>query len=40
MSNIFLLYESPCMASYLISIGTLSISRIVFEIFDLKIFRV
>ena len=39
-SNIFLLFESPYMTSYLTSIGTCSLSRTVLEIFDFKVFRV
>ena len=39
-SKIFSPFESPCMPSYLTSIGTFSLSRTVFEIFDFKVFRV
>ena len=39
-SKIFSLFESPCITSYLTSIDTFSLSRTVFEIFDLKVFRV
>ena len=39
-SNIFSLFGSPYMTSYLTSIDTFSLSRTVFEIFDFKIFRV
>ena len=39
-SKIFLPFESPYMPSYLTSIGTFSLSRTVFEIFDSKVFRV
>ena len=39
-SNIFILFESPYMTSYLIYMDTISLSRIVFEIFDFKVFRV
>ena len=39
-SKIFSLFESPYMTSFLISIGTCSLSRTVFEIFDFKGFRV
>ena len=39
-SNIFSLFESPYMTSYLTSIDIFSLSRTVFEIFDFKIFRV
>ena len=39
-SNISILFESPYMTSYLTSMDTISLSRIVFEIFDFKIFRV
>ena len=39
-SKIFLPFESPYMTSYLTSIGTCSLSRTVFEIFDFKVFRV
>ena len=39
-SKIFLPFESPYMPSYLTSIGTFSLSRTVFEIFDFKVFRV
>ena len=33
-------FETPYMTSYLTSIGTCSLSRTVFEIFDFKVFRV
>ena len=33
-------FERPYMTSYLTSIGTISLSRTVFEIFDFKVFRV
>ena len=39
-SKIFLPIESSYMPSYLTSIGTFSLSRTVFEIFDFKVFRV
>ena len=39
-SKIFPPFESPYMPSYLTSIGTFSLSRTVFEIFDFKVFRV
>ena len=39
-SNIFILFESPYMTSYLTSMDTISLSRTVFEIFDFKVFRV
>ena len=39
-SKIFSPFESPYMPSYLTSIGTFSLSRTVFEIFDFKVFRV
>ena len=39
-SKIFSPFESPYMTSYLTSIGTCSLSRTVFEIFDFKVFRV
>ena len=39
-SNIFMLFESPYMTSYLTSIDTFSLSRTVFEIFDFKVFKV
>ena len=39
-SNIFPPFESPYMPFYLTSIGTFSLSRTVFEIFDFKVFRV
>ena len=39
-SKIFSPFESPHMPSYLSSIGTFSLSRTVFEIFDFKVFRV
>ena len=39
-SNIFSLFESPYMNSYLTPIDTFSLSRTVFEIFDFKVFRV
>ena len=39
-SEIFLLFESPYMTSYLTSIDTFSLSRTVFEIFDFKFFKV
>ena len=39
-SKIFSSFESPYMLSYLTSIGTFSLSRTVFEIFDFKVFRV
>ena len=39
-SKIFSLIESPCMIPYLTYIDTFSLSRIVFEIFDFKVFRV
>ena len=39
-SKIFSPFESPYMPSYLTSIGTFSLSRTVFEIFDSKVFRV
>ena len=39
-SKNFIPFESPYMTSYLTSMGTISLSRTVFEIFDFKIFRV
>ena len=39
-SKIFSPFESPCMTSYLTSIDTFSLSSTVFEIIDLKVFRV
>ena len=39
-SKIFSPFESPYMPSYLTSIGTFSLSRTVFEIFDFKVFGV
>ena len=39
-SKIFSPFESPYMPPYLTSIGTFSLSRTVFEIFDFKVFRV
>ena len=39
-SKIFSPFESPYMPSYLTSIGTFSLSRTVFEIFDFNVFRV
>ena len=39
-SKIFSPFQSPYMPSYLTSIGTFSLSRTVFEIFDFKVFRV
>ena len=39
-SNIFSPFESPYMTSYLTPIDTFSLYRTVFEIFDIKIFRV
>ena len=39
-SKKFILFEMPYMTSYLTSMDTISLSRTVFEIFDLKIFRV
>ena len=39
-SNIFSPFESSYMPSYLTSIGTFSLSRTVFEIFDFEVFRV
>ena len=39
-SKIFILFESPYMTSYLISMDTISLSRTVLEIFDFEIFRV
>ena len=39
-SNIFSPFESPYMTSYLTPIDTFSLSRTVFEIFDIKVFRV
>ena len=39
-SKIFSLFESPYMTSYLTSIDIFSLSRTVFEIFDLEVFRV
>ena len=39
-SKIFILFERPYMTSYLTSMGTISLSRTVFEIFDFKVFRV
>ena len=39
-SKIFSPFESPYMTSYLISIDTFSLSGTVFEIFDVKVFRV
>ena len=38
--KIFMPFESSYMTSYLTSIDTFSLSRIVFEIFDFKVFRV
>ena len=40
MPKIFSPYESPYMISYLTSIDTFSLSRTVFEIFDLKVLRI
>ena len=39
-SKKFILFESPCMTSYLTSIDNISLSRTVSEIFDFEIFRV
>ena len=39
-SNIFSPFESPYMTSYLTPIDTFSLYRTVFEIFDIKVFRV
>ena len=39
-SKKFILFESPYMTSYLTSMDNISLSRIVFEIFDSKVFRV
>ena len=39
-SNQFMPFERPYMTSYLTSMGTISLSRTVFEIFDFKVFRV
>ena len=39
-SKYFILFESPYMTSYLTSMDTISLSRLVFEIFDFKVFRV
>ena len=39
-SKIFLLFESPCMTSYLTCIDTFSLSRTVFEKIRVKVFRV
>ena len=39
-SKIVSSFESPYMTSYLTSIDTFSLSRTIFEIFDLKVFRV
>ena len=39
-SKNFILFESPYMTSYLISMDTVSLSLTVFEIFDFKVFRV
>ena len=39
-SKIFISFESPYMTSYLTSMDTISLSRIVLEIFDFKVFRV
>ena len=39
-SNIFPPFESPYMTSYLTPIDTFSLYRTVFEIFDIKVFRV
>ena len=39
-SNIFSSFESPYMNFYLTSLYTFSLSRTVFEIFDIKVFRV
>ena len=39
-SKIFSPFESPYMTSYLTSIDTFSLSRTVFETFDIKVFRV
>ena len=39
-SNIFILFESAYITSYLTSMDTISLSRIVFEIFDFNVFRV
>ena len=38
--NLFIPFESPWVTSYLTSIDTFSLSRTVFEIFDVKLFRV
>ena len=39
-STNFISFESPYMTSYLTSMGTISLSRTVFEIFDFKVFEV
>ena len=39
-SKQFILFESPYMTSYLTSMDNISLSRTVFEIFDVKVFRV
>ena len=39
-SKIFSLFDSPYMTSYLTSIDNFPLSRTVFEIFDIKVFRV
>ena len=39
-SKNFISFESPYMTSYLTSMDNISLSRIVFEIFDFKVFRV
>ena len=39
-SKEFMPFERPYMTSYLTSMGTISLSRTVFEIFDFKVFRV
>ena len=39
-SNKFMPFENPYMTSYLTSMDTISLSRTVFEIFDVKVFRV
>ena len=39
-SKKFMPFESPYMTSYLTSMDTISLSRTVFEIFDVKVFRV
>ena len=39
-SKKFVPFESPCMTSYLTSMGNISLSRTVFEIFDFKVLRV